>query len=61
MGPKVIVSMLVSNDVALSDYVGNTIMPLGKVKFMVMYKDRTMGIWVYVISNGDRFTDIVKS
>ncbi|KAL4090348.1 hypothetical protein QTP88_025205 [Uroleucon formosanum] len=48
IGPKVIVT----NDVELSDYVGNRITPIGKVALMAMYNNKTFGIWVYIVPNG---------
>ena len=48
IGPKVIVT----NDVELSDYVGNIITPIGKVALKVRYNNKTTGIWVYIVPNG---------
>ncbi|XP_050432724.1 uncharacterized protein K02A2.6-like [Adelges cooleyi] len=48
IGPKVIVT----NDVELSDYVGNRITPIGKVALTVTYNNKTADIWVYIVQNG---------
>jgi hypothetical protein len=48
IGPKVIVT----NDVELSDYVGNRITPIGKIALTVTYNNKTDEIWVYIVKNG---------
>lgn len=48
IGPKVIVT----NDVELSDYVGNRITPIGKVALTATYNNKKIGIWVYIVPNG---------